>query len=236
MIMWTTVNVGKILLWCWKVIFSRNTSFNNAHNANKKGKKLVFSYKVLLVVCFVLATKEMAQVLSFSFIMIGCSFGCPACQKLPNVRPKIQTGWIAWFPSQWVLTWSLSREIRNIATTRLFAYSQFSSTSVLQLVFCSLNMIGHLMNQRPFLMSLSRINQIYWVGKTWLPCYDHGPDHAMMTAWQPCFLAWSSWFMAWSWYDYHVFHDSYHDHGMIIMFSMYFFLEKNGSCVYVFVN
>ena len=54
----------------------------------------------------------------------------------------------------------------------------------------------------------------------------HGHDHAMMTTWRPCFLAWSPWFMAWSWHYYHVFHDSYHDHGMIIMFYMFFF-EKN---------
>ena len=53
----------------------------------------------------------------------------------------------------------------------------------------------------------------------------HGHDHAMMTAWTPCLLAWLSSFMAWSWYDYYVFHDSYHDHGMIIMFSM-LFLKK----------
>ena len=64
-------------------------------------------------------------------------------------------------------------------------------------------------------------------------CHDHtmimakhSHDHAMMTAWRPCFLAWSSWFMAWSWYGYYVFHDSYHDHGMIIMFSMFFSEEK----------
>ena len=70
------------------------------------------------------------------------------------------------------------------------------------------------------------------VGKTWLPCHDHimimakhGHDHAMMTAWQPCFLAWSSWFTTWSWNDYHVFHNSYHDHGMNIMLSMFFFLK-----------
>ena len=31
-----------------------------------------------------------------------------------------------------------------------------------------------------------------------------------------------AWFMACSWYDYHVFHDSYHDHGMIIIFSIVF--------------
>ena len=36
------------------------------------------------------------------------------------------------------------------------------------------------------------------VWKTWLPCHNLGPDHAMITAWRPCFLAWSSWFMAWS--------------------------------------
>ena len=60
-------------------------------------------------------------------------------------------------------------------------------------------------------------------------CHDHtlitakhGHDHVMMTAWRPCFLAWSSWFMARSWYDYHIFHYSYHDHGTIIMFSMFF--------------
>ena len=44
-------------------------------------------------------------------------------------------------------------------------------------------------------------------------CHDHtmimtkrDHDHAMMTAWRPCFLAWSSWFMVWSWYDYRVSH------------------------------
>ena len=77
-----------------------------------------------------------------------------------------------------------------------------------------------------------------WKNMTAMPwsCHDHtmimakhGHDHAMMTAWWPCFLAWSSWFIAWSWYDYHVFHDSYHDHGMFVMFSM-FFLEKRMFC------
>ena len=65
------------------------------------------------------------------------------------------------------------------------------------------------------------------VGKTWLRCHNLDHDHAMITAWRPCFLAWSSWFMAWSWFDYHVSHDSYHDHGMIIMFSMFFFKKKD---------
>ena len=37
-----------------------------------------------------------------------------------------------------------------------------------------------------------------------MPWSYHGHDHAMMTAWQPCYLAWSSWLMAWSWYDYHI--------------------------------
>ena len=71
------------------------------------------------------------------------------------------------------------------------------------------------------------------------PCHDHtvimakhGHDHTMMTTWQLWFLAWSSWFIAWSCYDYHVFHDSYHDHGMISMFSM-FFLEKI-NCMSIF--
>ena len=69
-------------------------------------------------------------------------------------------------------------------------------------------------------------------------CHDHtmimakhGHDHSMMTTWWPCFLAWSSWFMAWSWYDYHVFHNSYHDHGMIIIFSK-LFLKKNGLSIF----
>ena len=73
-------------------------------------------------------------------------------------------------------------------------------------------------------------------------CHDHtmimakhGHDHAMMTPWRPCFLPCSSWFIAWSWHDYHVFHDSYHDHGMIIMLSMFFFL-KNGLFVNVCSN
>ena len=48
----------------------------------------------------------------------------------------------------------------------------------------------------------------------------------MITAWRPCFLAWSSWFMSWSWYDYHVFDNSYHDHGMIIVFCIIFFEKK----------
>ena len=60
----------------------------------------------------------------------------------------------------------------------------------------------------------------------------YGHDHAMITAWRPCFLAWSPWFMAWSCYDYHVFYDSYHDRGMIIVFCM-FFLKKKLEC---FVN
>ena len=54
----------------------------------------------------------------------------------------------------------------------------------------------------------------------------HGHHHAVVTAWPPCFLAWSSWFMAWSWYDYHVLHGWYHDHSMIIIFSMFFFAKK----------
>ena len=65
--------------------------------------------------------------------------------------------------------------------------------------------------------------------KTWLPCHDHtmmivshGHDHDMMMTWRLCFLAWCSWFMAWSSCHYHVAHDSYHHHGMIIMFSMFF--------------
>ena len=45
----------------------------------------------------------------------------------------------------------------------------------------------------------------------------HGLDHAMMTAWWPCFLlAWSSW----SWHHYHVFYESYHDyHVLHVLFS-----------------
>ena len=49
-----------------------------------------------------------------------------------------------------------------------------------------------------------------------------------------CFITWSSWFMLRSWYDYHIFHDSYHDHGIIIMFS--FFFGKNALFVIVSSN
>ena len=36
-----------------------------------------------------------------------------------------------------------------------------------------------------------------------------------------------------SWFGYHVFHDSYHDHGMIIMFSI-FLDEKKLDCLSMF--
>ena len=92
--------------------------------------------------------------------------------------------------------------------------------------------------------SLEKVNTNFWINDgipgwknmaamTW-SCHDHtmimakhGHDHAMIMAWWPCFLAWSPWFMAWSWFAYHVFHDSYHDHGMIIMFCIFFLKKKN---------
>ena len=58
----------------------------------------------------------------------------------------------------------------------------------------------------------------------------HGHDHAMMTAWRPCFLAWSSWFMAWSWYDYHVFHDLYHDSIFWINIKLFVNFFSNSWC------
>ena len=57
--------------------------------------------------------------------------------------------------------------------------------------------------------------------------YHH--DRAMITAWRPCF-------MARSWYDYHAFHDSYHDHGMIIMFCILFFLKKEWFVCHFFLQ
>ena len=89
---------------------------------------------------------------------------------------------------------------------------------------CGSHMIFYICRYR-FKYALYKIFASSRVGRTWLPCHvmaKHGHDHAMMTAWWPCFLAWSSWCMSWSWYDYHVFHDSYHDHGIIIMFSIFF--------------
>ena len=62
---------------------------------------------------------------------------------------------------------------------------------------------------------------------------ENGHDYALMMAWRTRFLTWSPWFLVWSWYDYHVFHDSYRDHGMIIVFPMLF---KKYSFVIFFSN
>ena len=66
------------------------------------------------------------------------------------------------------------------------------------------------------------------LGLPW-PCHDHGETWSWSWSCHDdshVFLPWSSWFMAWSWYDYRVFHDSYYDHGMIIMFSKLSFEKK----------
>ena len=55
-------------------------------------------------------------------------------------------------------------------------------------------------------------------GETWsCSCHDNG-----MAALFLCMVVMIHGIMAWSWYDYHGFHDSFHAHGMIIMFGMFF--------------
>ena len=167
----------------------------------------------------------------------------------------------------WVheLNWTTQTEKRS-QSTKSFTVSGYNlkyalvgehaQTVIPKSVFCS-----RLWNIKNIwllktICDLNKMQGASWVAKTWLPCHDLAviipwswkKMVLIMPWWRPCFLAWSSWFTAWSWYDYHVFHDSYHDHGMITMFSMIHtmimvwsscfpcFLNKNGLFVNVFSN
>ena len=70
------------------------------------------------------------------------------------------------------------------------------------------------------------------VGKTWLPCYDLAM--IIPLSWRNLVMI-KPWWRLGSHVSWLVRQDSWHDHGMIIMFSM-FFIPKNGLFFNVFSN